>query len=137
MTSKPDISVWCPRHHLMQRFRWVVSEGVWQPVHLQSEVVAVYPDNKVGLMPVPAERDEDWTFPPFADHQRWPMRCRECNLNEPVGDGRMTTVLELLTTQRATKVPLTVVRKMMRCVAATPTTRRYPRPEKPFHRRDS
>ena len=62
----------------MQKFRWVVSEGVWQPMHWQNKIIEVYPGGQVGLMPVPAERDEDWTFPPFADHWRWPVWCREC-----------------------------------------------------------
>jgi len=136
VSSKPAISVWCPRHHLMQKFRWVVSEGVWQPMHLQSEIVAVYPGGPVRLMPVPAERDEDWTFPPLADHQRWPVWCRECKIGAPVRDDRMTTVLEGFHRLGVTEVGFQRVHDDIERVSPTSTTRRYPLPDNPFHRRD-
>lgn len=98
MTDRPDVTVRCAQGHVMQRFRWLATQNVWLPSKDSDEFLPVYPGGRVGLKVVPAERDEDWVFPPAIDHWKWPLICNECvpRQSRTVRNDRMSLALNLL-----------------------------------------
>lgn len=108
MGTRPDITIWCDEGHLVQKFRWLVGEGVWEPMHLQSEVTYLYPGGlaTAPLILNPADAEENWQLGPAPERMKWPLRCRACGVSNPVRAERATLVLNLLTARGVTTLPL-------------------------------
>ena len=105
MSERPDIVVRCREGHVMQRFRWMSSQGVWHPSRSQDEVVPVYPGGEVGTTP---DGNGEWPLP---DHWKWPMTCNSCipRQTRTFRDDRMSAALTLLWANGQTDVPVTIV----------------------------
>ena len=114
MSSKPDVTIWCVEGHLVQKFRWLVGEGVWEPMRLQGEVTHLYPGNSATapLIVNPDAREDDWELGPTTERMKWPMRCRPrpgekaCKVNNPLRAERATLALNLLASNGVKSLPL-------------------------------